>query len=143
MKRAAIMFIAVAMAFLTVASCSKVNPDKGSNADIAGDWQLMDVQFQTKSAVIGGENITVYLRLSKDGSFGMWQQLGQGRFKSFTGTWSYSKGILSGSYTDGSKWGSEYEVSIEEDFLTMTALPDRLDVYSYSRCTIPGNVTSN
>ena len=93
MKRAA-MFLAMAMAFLTVASCSKVIPDKGSNADIAGDWQLMDVQFQTKSAVIRGENITVYLRLSKDGSFGMWQQLGQGRFKSFTGTWSYSNCLL-------------------------------------------------
>lgn len=142
MKRAAIMFLAVAMAFLTVASCSKVNPDKGSNADIAGDWQLMDVQFQTKSAVIGGENITVYLRLSKDGSFGMWQQLGQGRFNSFTGTWSYSKGVLSGIYSDGNKWGSEYEVTLKENFLTMTALPDRMDVYSYSRCTIPDSVES-
>lgn len=141
MKRIAV-FLAMVMTFLTIGSCSKDKPENDGTGNLVGDWQMMDVTFNTKSAVIGGMTVTVYLRLSKDGSFGMWQQLGQGRFNSFTGTWSYSKGVLSGIYSDGNKWGSEYEVTLKENFLTMTALPDRMDVYSYSRCTIPDSVES-
>ncbi|MGN1231993.1 MAG: hypothetical protein ACI4UJ_00920 [Candidatus Cryptobacteroides sp.] len=141
MKRI-IIFLAMVMTFLSIVSCSTDKPEIGGTADFSGDWQLMDAKFNTKSAVIGGETVTVYLRLSKDGSFGIWQQLGQGRFNSFTGTWSYSKGVLSGIYSDGTKWGSEYEVTLEENFMTMTALPDGLDIYSYSRCTIPESVQS-
>ncbi|MGM9768636.1 MAG: hypothetical protein ACI3Z0_09275 [Candidatus Cryptobacteroides sp.] len=134
------MFIAMAMTLLDIASCSKDKPGKGGTDNLAGDWQLVDVDFGTKSAVIGEQTVTVYLRLMDDGKFELWQQLGQGRYQKFSGSWSCRKGILRGKYSDGNDWGSEYEVSIEGDFLTMTALPDRVDVYSYSRCTIPDSL---
>ncbi|MGM9742097.1 MAG: lipocalin family protein [Candidatus Cryptobacteroides sp.] len=141
MKRVA-MFLTMAMTILALASCGKEDgPAKTGSKDLAGDWQLKNVEFKTKSADIGDVTVDVYLRLSKDGNFGMWQQLGQGRYQSFSGTWTYRDGVLSGTYSDGKKWGSEYEASVEGDILTMTALPDGLDIYSYSRCTIPGSVT--
>lgn len=139
MKRMAI-FIAMAMTLLAIASCSKDKPEKGGTDNLVGDWQLVDMDLGTKSAVIGDQTVTVYLRLKADGTFALWQQLGQGRYQEFSGSWSCRKGILRGNYSDGNAWASEYGISIEGDFLTMRAMPDGTDVYSYSRCTIPDSV---
>lgn len=138
MKRLVICLTAILFALV---SCGeKDSSKKSSKTNVEGQWQLMDALFSTKSAVIGDETITVYIEFVKDGSFSMWQQLGEGRFHTYTGTWSLSDNILTGKYSDGKSWGSGYSVSIDGDKLTMESLPDASDVFVYSRCTIPSTL---
>lgn len=131
------MYFATAIVAVLSVSCNKEVGKQSGGLNLAGDWQLVDVDFVTKSAVIGDQTVTVYLRLSADGAFALWQQLGQGRFQEFSGSWDCKDNVLSGKYSDGKSWGSDYEVSMEDGFLILSVLPGRSETYTYSHCTIP------
>lgn len=134
------MMVAVAVAAAFVVACgSKV--DKAPSVE--GEWELVDVEFATKSAVVGSETVFVYINFDAKGTFAMYQKLGEGRFRKFSGTWSCSNGILNGTYSDGKNWGCPYKVSRDGDTLVMVSFPDGKDSYTYSKCTIPEEVKKN
>ncbi len=135
MKRVIVLMLALA-SLLAFSSCKK--SDKA--VKVFGDWELNDVQFVTKSAVVGSETVSVYVRFTKDNTFYLWQMLGEGRYASFAGQWTLSGNVLSGTYSNGKSWSCQYEVSGGKNTITLTSLPDRNDSFTYQSCTIPAEL---
>lgn len=130
--RVLILVAALLSALVSFSSCKK----EEKTLDVKGEWELTEVKMATKSALVGAETVTVYLNLAEDGSFAMYQMVGDGRFVAFSGSWKLAGSTLSGTYADGTSWASAYEVSVEKSTLTMTT-EDGLDVFVYKACTIP------
>ena len=128
--------LAVALAAALAIACGK----KDKSISIDGEWELVNVEFATRSAVVGSETVTVYMSFDRNGTFAMYQQLGEGRFRQFAGTWSLSGDIVPGQYSDGKSWGTSYRVSRDGDTLLMVSSPDETDSYTYRKCTIPESV---
>lgn len=131
-SRVLILVAALLSALVSFSSCKK----EEKTLDVKGEWELTDVKMSTKSALVGAETVTVYLNLAEDGTFAMYQMVGDGRFVAFSGSWKLAGSTLSGTYADGTSWASSYEVSVEKSTLTMTT-EDGLDVFVYKACTIP------
>jgi hypothetical protein len=131
-SRVLILVAALLSALVSFSSCKK----EEKTLDVKGEWELTEVKMATKSALVGAETVTVYLNLAEDGSFAMYQMVGDGRFVTFSGSWKLAGSTLSGTYADGTSWASSYEVSVEKSTLTMTT-EDGLDVFVYKACTIP------
>ena len=105
-------FLALLAGFLLLGvSCNKVDD---APLNIIGDWEVCSVEFATKSAMVGNEKVTVYLRV-------------------------LSGNVLSGIYSDGKEWSSEYLVETKDGHLTMRTYPDKKDTYIYETSTITDN----
>lgn len=124
---------------LAFVSCNKGDTDKA--LAISGEWQLCGVE--TKVAEIGGVIVDVYLKFAGDGSFELYQMVGQGRFRYRSGSYSLSGSELSGKYSDGTAWSASYEVSLDGDSLRLSSIGSPLvETDSYVRCQIPQSVIS-
>lgn len=132
MKRVLILVAVLLSALVSFSSCKK----EEKTLDVKGEWELTEVKMATKSALVGAETVTVYVKFSEDGTFAMYQMVGDGRFVTFSGSWKLAGSTLSGTYADGTSWASSYEVSVDKSTLTMTT-EDGLDVFVYKACTIP------
>ena len=132
-SRVLILVAALLSALVSFSSCKK---DDGKTLDVKGEWELTEVKMATKSALVGAETVTVYVKFSEDGTFAMYQMVGDGRFVELSGSWKLAGSTLSGTYADGTSWASSYEVSVDKSTLTMTT-EDGLDVFVYKACTIP------
>ena len=109
-------FILIAMLSLFAVSCNK---DKQPDAiDIAGEWELVDMQ--TKSITIGGQTVDIFITFREDNTFHIRQMLGTGRFREYDGSWTLEGDLLDGTYDDGSKWAAPYKISITDGLLHMT-----------------------
>lgn len=128
------VLILAAVLLSAVVSFSSCKKDE-KTLDVKGEWELTDVKMSTKSALVGAETVTVYVKFSEDGTFAMYQMVGDGRFVTFSGSWKLAGSTLSGTYADGTSWSSAYDVSVEKSTLTMTT-EDGLDVFVYKACTI-------
>ena len=116
--------IVIAFAFLSAMALVSCQQSQPKNLDISGTWTL--TQIQTKSVQIGDEvvDITVsFVKGESQNTFEMSQFLGQGRSKTFTGTWVLKDKVLSGKYSDGKVWASDYQVSLDESGKTLTMTP--------------------
>ena len=82
----------------------------------------------------------IYVEFVQDGSFALYQQVGEGRYRKFTGLWQCEENILSGTYADGSPWGSTYQMEFNDGILTLTALNGSNEVMTYIKKDIPGEV---
>ena len=136
MKR---FILILSVALLAAIGCRKDDP-KSAQVDIEGQWELVSASLGTKSADVGGQTVSVYIEFASGGQFSLWQQLGAGRFVSFSGSWTLSGDTLSGKYSDGAAWACDYSVKVENGQLTLATLPDGSDIYIYSACTIPDSV---
>lgn len=133
MKSRVLILAAILLsALVSFSSCKK----EEKTSDVKGEWELTEVEMATKSALVGAETVTVYVKFSEDGTFAMYQMVGDGRFVAFSGSWKLAGSTLSGTYADGTSWASSYEVSVDKSTLTMTT-GDGLDVFVYKACTIP------
>lgn len=109
--------------------------------NVVGEWHLS--QISTKAS-IGGQTVDVYVAFNEGGSFEMYQMLGTGRYRKFTGKWSLLETVLSGSYDGGGKWASDYNVTMDEGrtTLTLTTL-DGSETDTYRKQAIPEDVKNN
>lgn len=125
-----------------VCSCKKDAPD---TLDITGEWKLESAdEFGDNVIVKSGEviEISVYLSYASDGTFEIFQKLGEGRYRRYDGTYSVAGGIVTGKYSGGTSWGDSYSVSIENgNSLIMTASESKA-VCVYSRTSVPSEVRS-
>ena len=124
----------LALGLLT--ACSKGEKAKGMN--ITGDWQLTSILV--KSVSFGSETVDVYLHFGADHKFELYQMLGTGRFRKFSGNWDLNADLLSGTYSDGKKWGADYIVSVNEDTLRLISQSSTPETDTYKRTTIPQDV---
>ena len=114
-------------ATLLMVACGKETPvEKG----ICGEWQ--STSFSTD-----GE---IYLSLTEDNKFELYQQIGEGRHRLYRGVYNFENDILTGKYTDGEDWAYSYQVVMADDTMTLTTLDESAQTSVFQRTTIPAEV---
>ena len=131
MKR--FIYMIIAAAAITV-SCNKEVPQIDYRTTLTGEWH----------GTVQSYDADIYLSFNEDGSFDLYQRIGEGRHEHFTGTWKIDGKVLSGTYSNGDGWGSSYELTfVTEDAFTTTALNGSGETVSYTREAIPSEVMEN
>lgn len=101
---------------------------------LVGDWHYAGTDNNVA--------IDVWVSFSADGTFDMYQKVGDGVYWHSAGKYSFDaeKKLITGSYDDKTPWKYDYKYSVSESRLLMTAV--QLDSYSvtYSKGTIPSEV---
>lgn len=145
---------ALAAMLLVLAACGgKDNPDTPSptpgggggggsttKLDVTGSWELSNVETKVS---VGSVNVSVYISFTSDGSFTLYQKIGEGRYTRFTGTYTVSAdNKLSGKYSNNAAWGP-YTAAMASGKLTLTSAGGK-EVDTYTKISaIPSSVTQN
>ena len=114
-------------AALLMAACGKETPVKQG---ICGEWHSTTLSAE-------GE---VYLSLTEDNKFELFQQIGEGRHRLYRGTYSFENDILKGKYNDGEDWAYSYQVVLSDNTMTMTTLDESAQKSVFKRESIPAQV---
>ena len=129
MKR--LLFILTALMLITATGCKKDEKPIDCKATLPGEWHCTPE----------GLDADIYADFEENGSFDLYQKLGEGRYRHYTGTWECKGNTLSGKYSDGSDWGSSYTVVFtDNDNMTFTALNGSEEVMVYTRESVPSEV---
>ena len=79
---------------------------------MVGDWHCQATSVDAE----------IYVTFTAEGTFALYQKIGEGAFRLYNGTYGLAGSVLSGKYNDGTAWGASYEVaSSDSDTLTLTA----------------------
>lgn len=144
MKRTLYILLA---AFALIACGEKADPENqgGNNnnqggsepvatlsSQIIGEWHSESLQIDAD----------IYMAFAQDGTFELYQQIGDGAHRLYRGTWSINeeKALLSGKYNDGEAWGASYEVAVNGTTLTLTSDNDAKEKSTYKKESIPTEV---
>lgn len=84
----------------------------------------------------------IYLSFTDDKKFEIYQQIGEGAYRLYRGTWNVEEDILMGKYNDGENWAASYTVSLDGNKMTLTSKNDAAEVSKYEAKSIPENVKS-
>lgn len=121
------LFLALSVAFAFV-SCGGNSGEDGpvvSDAIVA-EWHLVSVS--------GISSVPqVYVNFAQDLSFELYQKTGDGRYRKYEGTYSVAGSTVSGNYSDGEKWGSDYAASFEGEKLVLTAQNGSEEICTYEK----------
>ena len=140
MKTQGLVFALFAMLCILTA-CKKGDEDKpAAGPSCVGEWQLSEVAV--KSVTYAGQEVDVYVAFLESGSFELYQMVGQGRYRKYTGTWNMDGTVLSGKYSSKKDWGSSYDVSQEGDKLVLTSKVSG-EVNTYKKTSIPESIKSS
>lgn len=114
MKR--IIYILSAAILCLLTSCEK---ELTLAEKLVGDWHCTATSTDAE----------IYVTFTAEKTFTLWQQIGEGAFRVYNGTYEFTpqegtdtQAILSGSYNDGTPWGTSYQVSgMDAEVMTLTA----------------------
>lgn len=122
----------MAAALIAAVSCQK-DGDRVLE-QISGEWHY--------SATESGVAEDVYVAFSEDGTFEIYQKIGEGPYWYSTGDYKLDAEsmVLSGVYTDRYPWKYTYKVSVSDKTLTMTAVEQDGHSVTYTRESIPVQV---
>lgn len=123
-----ILFILCAVMIL--AACDGKSGGKKLEDKLYGEWHSTSLTVTAD----------IYLSFTEEKTFEIYQQIGEGAYRLYRGTWNLEEGVLMGRYNDGEDWASSYLVTIEDNVLTMTSQNDAAEVSTYSSGTIPEEV---
>ncbi|MBO5877346.1 MAG: hypothetical protein J6Q37_06860 [Bacteroidales bacterium] len=130
MKKILLIFAVLAL----VASCGK--NEEGKKPEIDLEEQLIG-QWHSTSISVEGD---IYIEFYQEKSFELYQQIGEGAYRLYRGTWNLEGDLLTGKYNDGEDWAAAYKVAIEGDVLTMTSQNDAAETSTYKKSDIPSEV---
>ncbi len=124
----------------TIPSAAKIPPVQLSA--ICGDWMLTEWSGSGEFA----QEQKIYLRISENSSFELWQHLVSNGYERLNGTFEcQSQGqalFLGGVYSDGGKWGASYVVTdIGENTMVWT-VETGSDRCVYTRAALPEDLLS-
>jgi hypothetical protein len=129
MKR--LLYILAALMLITATGCKKDEKPIDCQATLPGEWHCTPE----------GIDADIYAAFNVDGSFDLYQKAGEGRYRHYTGTWECKGNTLSGDYSDGTPWGSDYTVNFsDQDNMTFTALNGSEEIMAYTRESVPTEV---
>ena len=127
MKKFISLIFATVVAFGLV-SCSKTDPNLEK---ISAEWYWNSTE--------AGVDMEVYVAFHTDATFDLYQKLGEGAFRHYTGTYTFDGVTLKGVYSDKTLWAHEYTVTLSGDSLTMTYVGKDVSI-TYVKKTIPFTV---
>ena len=119
---------------MLVASCGK--NEEGKKPEINLEEQIIG-QWHSTSISVDGD---IYIEFYQEKSFELYQQIGEGAYRLYRGTWNLEGDLLTGKYNDGEDWAAAYKVAIEVDVLTMTSQNDAAETSTYKKSDIPSEV---
>ena len=123
----------LAVAIVALAGCEKEPDSKDHTCVVCGQWR-----GDALSAEVG-----IYMDFLCDGTFELYQKMGNGDFELRRGKWNLENGLLSGTYNDGEAWATSYDASVSGDTLTLVAKSEGNETNSYKKCEIPAGVKEN
>ena len=133
MKKIISNILLCAMAVFAVAACS--DPEAEKLEKIVGEWHYTGTE--------SGVGVDVYLGLSQDYTFELYQKLDNGAFELRRGKWHLEAGVLSGTYNDGEAWATSYKTAVSDETLTLVAQSEGSETNRYKKCEIPAAIKDN
>lgn len=135
MKARVYLFAVALLAAFTLVGCKKNNdePAVDNSSKLVGEWHCAPEEY----------DVDVYVAFSAEGTFDEYQRIGEGRYRHYAGTWKLNKETLSGVYSDGENWGSDYTVSFADDTMILTSNNESQEAMTYFKETIPADVKSS
>ena len=128
MKKFISTLIFATVVALGLASCSKTDANLEK---ISGEWYWNSTE--------AGVDMEVYVAFHTDATFDLYQKLGEGAFRHYTGTYSFDGENLKGVYSDRTAWSYDYIATVSGDNLTMKYVGTDVTI-TYVRKTIPFTV---
>lgn len=122
-----ILFAAAAV--LALASC--VKSEEALVKKLSGDWYYETVESDVP--------VQVYVSFAKDMTFQLFQKVGDGAFRRYTGTYTFDGTVLDGVYSDKSTWKEAKTVTIDGDVLTAVGVKTG-ETITYVRKLVPATV---
>ena len=116
-------------AVLAFASC--VKSEDAVVKELAGDWYYETVEADTP--------VQVYVSFAKDMTFELYQKVGDGAFRKYTGTYTFDGTLLDGVYSDKAPWKEAKSVTIDGDSLTAVGVKTG-ETITYVRKLVPATV---
>ena len=90
------------------------------------------------------ENVSIYAAFASDSSFELFQKVGDGRYRRYSGTYILDKrsSTVNGTYSDGSSWATDYEVQYDKNSDRMYFIPadGSGEGWEFVRKSIPSEV---
>ena len=118
-----------AAAILALASC--VKSEEALVKKLAGDWYYETVESDVP--------VQVYVSFANDMTFQLFQKVGDGAFRRYTGTYTFDGTVLDGVYSDKSTWKEAKIVTIDGDVLTAVGVKTG-ETITYVRKLVPATV---
>mgnify|MGYP003497601850 FL=1 len=118
-----------AAAILALASC--VKSEEALVKKLAGDWYYETVESDVP--------VQVYVSFANDMTFQLFQKVGDGAFRRYTGTYTFDGTVLDGVYSDKSTWKEAKNVTIDGDILTAVGVKTG-ETITYVRKLVPATV---
>ena len=112
------------------ASCGEKDKGPAVSEKIVAEWHLVGVSGMTSVP-------QVYVDFAQDMSFELYQKVGEGRYRKYEGTYTVAGSVVSGQYSDGEKWGSDYKASFEGEKMTLTAQNGSEEACTYEKKALP------
>ena len=100
-----------------------------------GEWHYTGTE--------SGVGVDVYLGLSQDYTFELYQKIGDGPHYLYKGKYKFDGEVLSGTYNDYTPWAHEYKVSKSGKSLVLTSVIDESYSLTYEREAIPESVRTH
>ena len=131
MKHKFYIIIAALLSVFALSSCRK---EESKKTIVDGEWHMVVAEGATED---------VYLSFC-EGVFIIYQKTGDlERHYTFNGTYTVQSGVLSGVYSDGTPFGSEYEAKVSGGKLTLKALNGSEETVTYKKEAVPAEVKAN
>ena len=121
-------------AIMLIVSCGG---DKGGDQTKPTLRQLLCTEWHSTTLSLDAD---IYISFAEDNTFELYQQIVEGAYRLYKGTWNLEEDILTGKYNDGEDWAAAYQITIEGETLTMTSKNDAAEVSVYKKAEIPSTV---
>ena len=99
--------------------------------------QKVCAEWHSTQLPISGD---IYIDFNGDKTFELYQQIGEGAYRLYRGTWNLEGDLLTGKYNDGEDWACAYTVALEGNKLTLTSSNSAAEVSVYEKSSIPASV---
>lgn len=132
MKRLVYFAVAVFAALFMASACNEKDEVQHR---IVGEWKYVDEE--------SGNELDIRVAFYMDYTFDLYQKIGEGAHRHFAGTYTVNKKHVTGLYSDGTPWASEYDVTFLNGNMTMTSTSSEGYAVTYVKERIPDEVKNH
>ena len=118
-------------AIVVLASCGKNGDEKQTlEQKVCAEWHSTQLP-------ISGD---IYIDFNGDKTFELYQQIGEGAYRLYRGTWNLEGDLLTGKYNDGEDWACANTVAVDGKTMTLTSSNEGAEISTYEKAGIPASV---